>query len=201
MTLDLRFVVDNFRISRLAWSAMDNSYGQVNRGDPLVAIDNTGTGRLQPFETPSGFVAREVIADPTTNFKAVIYQNIDTNEVVVSLMGTNGWGDVKGWNTNLTSYGYEQWKSVYADPSNPDQLSNGDRVFYALAGYVDSDTKLIVAGDSKGVMLGQYFTDELAHRITGDYALLNKPQFSEAAGTENLLSLSNNNIRGSRGQF
>lgn len=102
MTMDIRFALDNYRTLRAAWTAMDQTYGAVQTGQALGPIDNTSQGSTRPFATPEGFVVAKIITDPTTDFKAVLNENAETNEVIASFMGTNGWEDTKGWNGNLT---------------------------------------------------------------------------------------------------
>ena len=62
MSVDLKS--DNFALVRAAWTAMDQTYGSVVPGFNLQPIDNSGSGRTQPWTTPPGFTVRSEIFDP-----------------------------------------------------------------------------------------------------------------------------------------
>src|SRR5690349_1201656 len=48
------------------------------------------------------------IDDQPTGFHAVIYQNDAKTKAIIAFRGTNGWGDGKGWWTDL-AFGEQQW--------------------------------------------------------------------------------------------
>lgn len=47
--------IKNYERVRAAYTAMDHSYTKVTSGDVLVAVDNSGHQKKQPFETPAGY--------------------------------------------------------------------------------------------------------------------------------------------------
>ena len=54
-------------------------------------------------------MVRYGVANQATGFKCVIYQNLETHELIVAMAGTDG-TDIKDWWSNVTHYGWNQWK-------------------------------------------------------------------------------------------
>lgn len=158
----------NCELLRAAYTAMDQTYGNIVVGDSLHSIDNANNGdkppRQQPFETPSGYVVKAVIDSPAEaggfGGKFVVYKNEATNTMLVNAMGTNGNSDAMGWYANATSYGIDQWEK--------DKVRS--RVFDAMAkAGIDSDTQIVFNGDSKGGMLAQIMAyDFVTERNKGE---------------------------------
>lgn len=167
---------NNGELLRAAYTAMDQTYGAVKKGDNLKAIDNASIGtsqtpRDQPFQTPLGYEVTAVI-DDSAGFggKFTIYRNSDDNTVLINAMGTNGWGDGMGWYANVTSYGIDQWR----------RESIRTQVFQAMAAVgIDSGTKIVFNGDSKGGMLAKIMAyDFVKERNLGTDSAFNTDKFS-----------------------
>ena len=150
MTVNL--YADKSALIRAAFTAMDQSYGNVQVNDVLHPIDNQNlqtpsSTREQPFQVPGNFVVKAVIDDPNGfGGKFVIYKDTFANTMLVTAMGTNGNGDAMGWYTNFSSYGVDQWREGQASTA----------VYLAMASAgVNAETKIVFNGDSKGGMLAQ----------------------------------------------
>ena len=192
MTVNL--YANNGALLRASYTAMDQTYGNVEKGDGLQAIDNgtlnpDGTRkapqREQPFATPEGYVvvavSEHTSADKGFGGKFVVYRNERDNTLLVSAMGTNGDGDAMGWYANATSYGIAQWR---------DEPEARNAVFKAIAENVDANTKIVFNGDSKGAMLAQVMTYDLVkERDKGKDGL-----FGTTPELSRLLAVSNDNL-------
>ena len=172
----VNLAADNSELERAAWTSMDQAYGVKNgqggytyyptKGDPLMAIDSSGGWKPQPWATPPGYVVQEVIEDAGMGGRFVIFKNASTNTVILTSMGTNGNDDNKGWLSNFLDTGRSQWVS------GADGTSVRDRVLRALNQYISSETKLILAGDSKGGALSQFVVyDHVKFRDSGEYSI------------------------------
>ena len=155
MPIDLK--KNNYELVRAAWTAMDQTYGSVAAGYDLQPIDNSGNGRIQPWETPSGYTVRAVIEDKNLGGKFTLYKNDETNTVLLNAIGTNGNKDAVGWYTNLKDFGLSQWRS---GTSSGDK-SVKEQTFLALNELVDTSTTVIVNGDSKGMALSNFIVHDL----------------------------------------
>src|SRR3989338_5940283 len=92
------------RISQALFTAADQNYGPIQAGDALAPINNMGGIAIQPYQTPGGFVVKDVITDTTTGFKLSIYKNATTNEVLVVPNGSDGLS-AKDWASNVLYLG------------------------------------------------------------------------------------------------
>src|SRR3989338_6591470 len=133
------------RISQVLFTAADQNYGPIQAGDALAPINNMGGIAIQPYQTPGGFVVKDVITDTTTGFKLSIYKNATTNEVLVVPNGSDGWS-AKDWASNVLYLGKNQWDR------------KGSEVITALNNIVGTDptTKIYIGGQSLGGALAQY---------------------------------------------
>jgi len=142
-------------ILEAAWTAMDQTYGATAGGQGLQWIDNTGNGANPAWMTPQGWKVVTSVQGGY-NGKFVIYQNTTTQppQVMVVAMGTNGNADLKGWYSNASSFGENQWASVVTQQ----KVFSAVNTVLEKMGVPAANARLIIAGDSKGGALAQFIT-------------------------------------------
>ncbi len=108
--MPINLTQDNYRLVRAAWTAMDQSYTLLEPGYRLQPVDNSGQGRIQPFAVPDGFTVVDAPKDSSTGLQVGIYSNPSTKEIIISPMGTNGWGALDQWHDNVFgTMGQDAW--------------------------------------------------------------------------------------------
>ena len=142
-------------LARLTLVASDASYGGTSLavGAPLAPFpDSQGPEIPCLFEEEargSGYRVVERFQHGPTGFKAVIFRNVTTNDVVVAFAGSDG-TNLKDWWGNAFHYGWNQW------------TENRQDVFSFLAGLQDPDSatpftgRIHFTGQSLGGALAQY---------------------------------------------
>lgn len=152
--------------------ACDQSYA----GDELVVDENVLFrlddaplfGQFQPpFESSfPDYVVTFTYDDPATGFKGVVYRNESSREIVVALAGTDS-TDLQDWWSNLTHYGWNQWKE-----NRVEVLQSLDTLITRLQGPAGELPKIYFTGQSLGGALAQYAAYEFVetHR---EYARAN----------------------------
>ena len=147
-------------LAKLTLIADDQSYldadngTRVQIGDPLAPLNDTPQYGDPPPPYPyegSGFFVREIVDDKDTaktGFKAIIYQNSTTKEIIVAFAGTDGPNPVDWW-SNASHLGWNQWDN------------NRNEVFQKLRTVVGVDFgqyagKIHFTGQSLGGALAQY---------------------------------------------
>jgi hypothetical protein len=151
MPIDL--TLDNYRLVRAGWTAMDQTYRPLSIGNSLLPVDNSGQGRTQPFAVPDGFVVSGVVTGEISGLQVGIYWNQDTHEMLVVPMGTNGWGALGQWRDNVAgSLGRDAWNEVKGE------------VFESMNNTLrdNGGGSLIWVGDSRAGAISQYGMSDLA---------------------------------------
>ena len=88
--------------------------------------------------------------DPNTGFKAVIYSNDETREIVVAMGGTDG-TNLQDWWGNVTHYGWNQWAT-----NRVLILQTLDGLIAQLGGPNGEEPQIHFTGQSLGGALAQY---------------------------------------------
>jgi hypothetical protein len=96
------------------------------------------------------------IEDKETGFKCVIYQNLVSHELIVAMAGTDG-TDIKDWWSNVTHYGWNQWKE-----SRVVILNELEAIIAETSGPTGELPKISFTGQSLGGALAQYAAYEFA---------------------------------------
>jgi len=115
-------------------------------------------GTYQPpytFDFPQDIVLFR-IDDERTGFKCVIYQNLETHELIIAMGGTDG-TDIKDWWANVTHYGWNQWKT-----NRVAVLNELDGLIARTRGPNDEPPRIYFTGQSLGGALAQYAAYEFA---------------------------------------
>src|SRR5688572_30862391 len=114
-------------LARLTLVASDASYGGtlLPIGAPLAPFaDSHGTEIPCPYDleiADSGFELVGHLQHDPTGFKAVVFRNFTTSDVLVAFAGSDG-PDFKDWWGNAFHYGWNQWSR--SSPQLFDLLSN-----------------------------------------------------------------------------
>lgn len=151
--MSINLTQDNFRLVRAAWTAMDQTYTLLEPGYRLQPVDNSGQGRIQPFAVPEGFSVYRTTQDTSTGLQVGIYNNPTTKEIIISPMGTNGWGALDQWHDNVFgTLGRDTWEG------------NKARVYAAIDSALEKNGggTLTWAGDSRGGAIVQWALLDLA---------------------------------------
>ena len=146
--------------------ACDMSYGADKTNVPIGSVlasyfdtPNFDTGTECQYGIPSGYVVREKITDSDSGFKALVFVNVNTSEVIVAMAGTNG-SDSRDWLSN-TRLGWDQWSN------------NKAAVFNCLDTLGFTPSKIHFTGQSLGGGLAEYAAyDYLARANPADRAAL-----------------------------
>lgn len=148
--------------------ACDMSYGADKTSVPIGSalasyFDTPEFGKECQYGIASGYVVREKIDDSLspnpTGFKALIFVNTTTSEVIVAMAGTDG-SDSRDWLSN-TRLGWDQWSA------------NKNAVFNKLDSLGFTPSKIHFTGQSLGGGLAEYAAyDYLARVNPADRAAL-----------------------------
>jgi hypothetical protein len=163
-TINTNGSFDEEQLARLTLVACDQSYkgGALGIGEALALLpDSPGTpyANTRPFYenqiASSGFVVAATVDHPHTGFKAVIYKNAATGEVMVAFGGTDG-TDAIDWQGNFQHYGWNQW-----DRGKAEYYTKLNAVLGA-----NFTGKLHFTGQSLGGALAQYAAYEYVREST-----------------------------------
>ncbi|WP_269326187.1 putative Ig domain-containing protein [Chromobacterium piscinae] len=159
MSTRIDLSADKQVLLRAAYTAMDQTYGKTAAGYQLQGIDNSGNGKKLPWDVPPGWVITRSVEDPGQGGKVVIYRNEASNQVMAVAMGTNGNGDMAGWNSNFQDFGMSQWHSQHLDVNGK---TLKDNVYEALNKALETPgAQLVCAGDSKGGAIAQFICADI----------------------------------------
>lgn len=151
---------------KCAWSAMDQTYfSDVNKnslakGERLYSPDNLSSERKParkiPWNVSNDFVVKVDTGLNHTGGRAIIYENRKSSAIMISMMGTNGEDDARGWEENFRDMALLQFIK-YGDAGPVRALFSLERI---VMDEVRAMTKIdrrngiipiiIFVGDSKG---------------------------------------------------
>jgi hypothetical protein len=134
--------------SKLGLMASDMAYGgtSIPYGTSLGQYHDTPSYDIPvPYSVPGGFVIPDggTFQDPTTGFKAVVFWNPSTREVIAGFAGTDGL-DPQDWVANTQHLGWNQWQ----------ENNNGNQVLDLIDSL--SPTNVLFAGGSLGGVHAHY---------------------------------------------
>lgn len=163
------FVILTNGMLKNAWSAMDQTYpraiegGQPKRllaGTPLHSPDNIATSdssaRKMPWDIPNNFIVEFDSGITNTGGRAIIYTDWKDDTIMVSMMGTNGNDDAKGWEANLRDMASMQFITYELDkdggevPSLERMVLDKVKLLTSAAKDKGGRPKIVFVGDSKG---------------------------------------------------
>lgn len=106
-------IADPSDLARLTLVASDMSYGgnAIPIGEPLRTYGEDGPSVPNPYDSElavSGFEVIRPFQDNGSGFKAVVFRNFTTNDVIVAFAGVDGL-DFKDWWGGKVHYGWNQW--------------------------------------------------------------------------------------------
>lgn len=144
--------------------ASDQSYvngtsERVTKGTRIGPLsDSSGASEAPlPYALPDpGFVVAQVIEEPTTGFKSVLYKHETRNEFIVAMAGTDG-PNYQDWAQNLR-WGWGQWDFIDPATKRLSEKSGRFKVAAALEDLVNPDSKPVIhfTGQSLGGALAEY---------------------------------------------
>jgi Ca2+-binding RTX toxin-like protein len=153
---------DLVSLSELLLVACDQSYA----GDLLVVDESHLSPYFDPplyetYQPPYAsdfpqYIVRDRFDNQATGFKCVMYQNLETHELVVAMAGTDG-TDIKDWWANVTHYGWNQWKQ-----DRVAVFGALDRLIERTQGPNGEQPRIYFTGQSLGGALAQYAAYEFA---------------------------------------
>lgn len=143
-------------LAKLTLLASDASYFDLLRhpvlsGSALGPLLDTAYGVVPQYTVPSGFVEVIQNRDPGTGFGYIAYRNMQTNEVIIAMRGTDG-PNPQDWVSNSQYLGWNQWN---------ERGAGRDLVFGFLDSLTDLDGSAFTGtihftGQSLGGALAQY---------------------------------------------
>lgn len=158
-------------LARLALVASDASYaGELLAiGTPLGPYPDSQESEIPcPYEDEilkSGYEVISTFQNNFTGFKAVLFRNFSTNEVIVAFAGTDGL-NLKDWWGNAFYYGWKQWTNSETDLLD---FLGGLR---DQSGSATFSGRIHFTGQSLGGALAQYAAYEFIVRrkaVSSDY--------------------------------
>ena len=135
----------------MAYGANDPNRVQI--GSALASYQDTNFGDECLYGFPSGYVVRQIFDDSETTrtgFKALVFINTNTSEVIVAMAGTDG-PDSRDWLSD-TRLGWDQWSA------------NRASVFNCLDTLGFTPSKIHFTGQSLGGGLAEYAAYEYLAR-------------------------------------
>ena len=101
-------------LARLTLVASDMSYGgtRVPIGEPLRTYSEDGLSIPNPYDAElveSNYRVINQFEHDRTGYKAVLFRNLVTNDLIVAFAGTDGLDSIDWWG-NSTHYGWNQWE-------------------------------------------------------------------------------------------